>query len=245
MRPRRSLDPMLAVGLTVLCELELFLERPVSGRTIVAALLLAGGGLSLFARRRAPVLAPLLCLGLTVLAVALPLGIDQLVTPQYVLILPPYLIGAEVSGRRALLGIAGLALVALALNAAAGQSATSRVFAVALLGGSFLIGRAVRSRRLLNERLASVALQIAEERERASRLAIEDIRVRISDDVNTLVARSVASMVVASEAAVRLLDIDHSEADAAMQAIEETGREALAEMRRVLGSIRKAEVQSG
>jgi signal transduction histidine kinase len=47
-------------------------------------------------------------------------------------------------------------------------------------------------------------------------------------------------MVVQTEAALRLLDRDLPQADAAMGAIEDTGRQALAEMRRILGVLRHA-----
>jgi signal transduction histidine kinase len=47
-------------------------------------------------------------------------------------------------------------------------------------------------------------------------------------------------MVVQTEAAQQLLDEDLDRADAAMAAVEEAGRQALSEMRRILGVLRRA-----
>ena len=53
-----------------------------------------------------------------------------------------------------------------------------------------------------------------------------------------LVAQTVAAMVVHAEAARSLLDRDLAQADVAMGAIEDTGRQTLGEMRRILGVLR-------
>jgi signal transduction histidine kinase len=55
-----------------------------------------------------------------------------------------------------------------------------------------------------------------------------------------MVARHVSAMVVQAEAAKRMLDQSPAAADEAMLAIEETGREALSEMRRILGVLRRS-----
>jgi len=73
------------------------------------------------------------------------------------------------------------------------------------------------------------------------RLAVAGERSRIAQDLHTVVAHSVAAMVVQAAAARAQLDHDAHDADAAMAAIEDTGREALAEMRRALGVLRRAD----
>jgi signal transduction histidine kinase len=66
-------------------------------------------------------------------------------------------------------------------------------------------------------------------------------RSRIARELHAAVAGSVAAMVVQAEAALGRLGHDPEQGDAAMGAIEETGRRALSDMRRVLGVLRRTE----
>ena len=66
-----------------------------------------------------------------------------------------------------------------------------------------------------------------------------DERTRIARELNAVVARSISQMVVQSDAARRLLVIDRARADAAMEGLEEAGRDTLVEMRRILGVLRR------
>jgi signal transduction histidine kinase len=80
-----------------------------------------------------------------------------------------------------------------------------------------------------------------DERQGRERLAVVDERSRIARELQAVVARSVSAMIVQSQAAQRLLDLDPSTAEEAMTEIERTGREALTEMRRLLGVLRDTE----
>ena len=71
-----------------------------------------------------------------------------------------------------------------------------------------------------------------------ARLAIAGERSRIARELHSLVARGVAAMVIQTEAAQSRLDLDLAQAEAAMDVIESTGRQALTEMRRILGVLR-------
>ena len=116
---------------------------------------------------------------------------------------------------------------------------TSVVFSTAMVGASWAIGRALRSRRQLAGELRLTAERIASEEDGRERLAVADERTRIARELNTVVALSISQMVVQSEAARRLLEIDRARADSAMAALEDAGREALTEMRRILGVLRR------
>ena len=65
-----------------------------------------------------------------------------------------------------------------------------------------------------------------------------DEQARIARDLQVVVARDVVAMVVQAEVARDLFDISRADALAAMTAIEEVGREALAQMRRILDVLR-------
>jgi signal transduction histidine kinase len=104
---------------------------------------------------------------------------------------------------------------------------------------SWAVGRAVRAHRLLNEELRRKAERIAAERESRELLAVADERTRIARELHAVVARSVSAMIVQTEAAQQLLSEDLDRADAAMATVEDSGREALSEMRRILGVLRR------
>ena len=108
-----------------------------------------------------------------------------------------------------------------------------------MVGASWAVGRALRSRRELACELDLVAQRLAAEEDGRERLAVADERTRIARELNAAVARSISQMVVQSDAASRLLEVDRPRADAAMAALEDAGRETLAEMRRILGVLRR------
>lgn len=72
-------------------------------------------------------------------------------------------------------------------------------------------------------------------------LAVAEQRTRIARELQTLIAHSVSAMIVQTQTAQRLLDHHPEEADAAMATIEDTGRQALADMRRILGVLRRSD----
>ncbi|HEY2161704.1 MAG TPA: histidine kinase, partial [Solirubrobacteraceae bacterium] len=117
----------------------------------------------------------------------------------------------------------------------------SAIFVLGASTASWGIGRALRSRRALAQKLEGTAERIAVERGDRVRLAVADERSRIARELQAVVAREVSTMVVQSQAAQRLLDTDPIEADEATAAIVRTGRDALSEMRRILGVLRDPE----
>ena len=83
-----------------------------------------------------------------------------------------------------------------------------------------------------------VAEMQIERREQLAAAAAE--RERLAREVHDVIAHSVSVMTVQSTAARRVIDRDRTRAAAALEAIERTGRDALAEMRRVISVLRPA-----
>src|SRR5690606_18609412 len=79
------------------------------------------------------------------------------------------------------------------------------------------------------------------ERERDQRAAIAAAaeRARIARELHDVVAHNVSVMVVQADGAGFALDSDPEQARTAMRTISETGRRALAEMRRLVGVLRE------
>lgn len=163
----------------------------------------------------------------------------------YFVLVPSYAVGAWAKSREAAFG-----LTVLLGGAAASELLTRRGQAGNFAGGAFAVtaawaaGRAARSYRRLTSELERTSARLAVERDDRARLAIAAERSRIARELHAAVARAVASMVVQAEAALRQLQPDPTGADRAMGAVEHTGRLALADMRRVLGVLRRGENRS-
>jgi signal transduction histidine kinase len=96
----------------------------------------------------------------------------------------------------------------------------SAVSTLTLLAGAWIVGDNVRTRR---ERI-----------EEQSHRAVTDERARIARELHDMVTHNVSVMVVQAAAGNDVFDERPDQARAALQAIEETGRRALGELRRLL-----------
>ena len=233
----RWLDPALAAVALVALEIEIVTVRHHRAPLVLNVLAAAAITVPLVWRRRAPLAYASLTMGLAVLITATLTDLTALAVPGYLLIiLPAYTVAAHEPQTRALIGLA-VCLVALwALGAVTRHTSVSDyVLPTGISALSWAVGRALRARRLLNAELGRKAERIAAERESRELLAVADERTRIARELHAVVAGSVSAMVVQTEAAQQLLLEDFDRADAAMAAVEEAGREALSEMRRILG----------
>ncbi len=95
----------------------------------------------------------------------------------------------------------------------------------------FAAGRVVANRQRLAEQLRAQQPLIA-------RAAVVDERARIARELHDVVAHSVSVMVIQSVAGRRLLRRDPERAEETLVAVETTGKEALRELRRLLGVLR-------
>jgi signal transduction histidine kinase len=77
------------------------------------------------------------------------------------------------------------------------------------------------------------------DRAAAARRAVAEERQRIARELHDVVAHSVSVMTVQAGAVRRLLNPEQERERIALQSIEATGREALAEMRRLVGLLRE------
>jgi len=110
-----------------------------------------------------------------------------------------------------------------------------------IYGTAWVIGDNVRTRRAYTHELEARAERLERERETKSREAVIDERRRIAREMHDVVAHSVSVMVVQAGAARRILESKPSQSRDALESIETTGRQALAEMRRLTGVLRREE----
>ena len=104
-----------------------------------------------------------------------------------------------------------------------------------------LLGRVLRSRNDLNRRLDEQARELERNRAEREQAAVLAERTRIARELQDVVAHDVSVMLVQAAAAKRTVPVDPERARRAIAAVEETGREALGELRRLLGVLRRGD----
>jgi signal transduction histidine kinase len=110
------------------------------------------------------------------------------------------------------------------------------VFAVVWVAG-FLLGRKFEEGEAARER----AERLERDREEQARIAVAEERARIARELHDVVGHSVSVMTVQASGVRRLLRDDQEREREALLIVERTGREALAEMRRMVGVLRRPE----
>jgi len=118
-------------------------------------------------------------------------------------------------------------------------------FVALLLGATWALGDSARTRRAYTAELEARAARLERERElEASRAAAEE-RARIARELHDMIAHHVSMMVVQAEAGPVVVEREPATAAQAFDSIGAIGRQALAEMRRLLGVLRSDDDRSG
>lgn len=236
-------DSAVAALACVVCELELALSSSIGGPRWVNAVSAAGVTLPIAWRRRVPLAAAPLMVAFVVWQELLGGDLTQnTITPLVTLPLAAYSLGVLLDRRPALLGF-GVTIVLLCVDVLASSDVAfgSFVFVLLLAGGPFLVGRIVNARVQLARELREKANRLEREQQEHARLAVAEERARIAREMHDVVAHNVSVMVVQASAARRMLDRNPERAREALSSVEHTGREALAEMRRMLEMLRDEE----
>jgi signal transduction histidine kinase len=196
--------------------------------------------LPLFARRRFPFAAPA---SYWLLAVALSFVDGRLVTflsSVFVLgMATSYMLGNLRDALKARIGLAVvLGAAATVVYNQPGHSASALVFIPLLFGVCWLGGFAVRERAEEAEAAEERATQAELERAAAARIAVAEERARIVRELHDIVAHAVSVMVLQVGAVRHRLPDALGEDRDALIGVEQAGRTALAEMRRLVGAMR-------
>ena len=145
-----------------------------------------------------------------------------------------YTAAAHLRPRPAVLALACL-YAAIAVSA---LGSSGLLWGGILIGGAALAGFALRDRRRYASQLAELAYQLQLARDENARAAVAGERTRIARELHDVVAHSVSVMVVQAGAAEEVLGADPGKAREPLRSVQDTGRQALMELRRLLGVLR-------
>jgi signal transduction histidine kinase len=139
----------------------------------------------------------------------------------------------------ALVGVLALAVFARTLVVAEASAQLAAMLAVLVVGVPVLLGLWIGSRRALVRQLRHEAERLQREQALRAEQATALERARIARELHDVVAHRVGLMVLQAGA----LEVSLTEPDAARQAglVRQTGREALQELRHILGVLRDRE----
>jgi signal transduction histidine kinase len=109
---------------------------------------------------------------------------------------------------------------------------------------AWVLGDSTRYRRAYYLNLEERAARLERDRDAHAQIAAAAERARIARELHDVVAHNVSVMVVQADGAAYALDADPDRARVALAAISATGRQALTEMRALLGVLRKGDESS-
>jgi signal transduction histidine kinase len=242
MDPLRA-DVLLALVFLVEAELEIvLLVGDVRGAGLAAfGQVVVAAGLAL--RRSAPLASVVVALSGFVLVSSLDRPVaDNVYSVFFVTLFVMFSFGMhERDGRRL-----GAGVVFAFAASTAGQivddypsTPVDYVFGGAVLAaGPILLARVISQRSRLNHALREKTERLRRDRMSQAELAAAQERSRIAGELHDVVAHAMSAMVVQAGGARRLAERDPARAREAFGAVELTGREALTEIRRLLGVLR-------
>lgn len=231
-------DELVAVLLLVEVELQVWLSAGIHGR-VLGSIVVTVRVLPVAVRRRWPLAAIFAVLAAGVMRTLVG---AHLVGQQPAGLLPAtllvmYGLGAFAPERRSP-WVLGLVVVASSIFTLSnpGQTpvtvAVSEVLAVLLPYG---LGRMMRARVARERADREMAERIDAGRELRAQTALYGERARIARELHDVIAHSVSVMVIQAGGARMVMSAEPERAEASLRSVERAGRDALAEMRRLLG----------
>jgi signal transduction histidine kinase len=239
----RLVDAALAVALAVVGQLDLRYNIDNSthyGSAFAASVVVTVATLALAWRRRWPFA--------TLCVVAGAIALPQLFGPltftlwgHFVpLLVAAYTVARWCPGRLAALGvvIVGCTISGVMIRVPATGTAGNIPFAVVPVVFLMTAGRVLRQRQARATELSERARRLETEHEAGVAVALAAERSRIARELHDVVAHCVSVMVVQAGVSEALLDRSPEQAREPLQAVQETGRQAIAELTRLLGLLR-------
>jgi signal transduction histidine kinase len=226
-----ALDRVLAVLLTVGAQFEIWFSSEVAHHRLEFALVAPALTAPVAVRRRYPTLVGAVVPLLGALQYAF--GRDpQIVSEPVAIFCALYALAVWTPPRRFAVGLTLIVAVDLAASVGPNGNLHNAVpFTVVTAVVMLLVRRVIGDR----ERRALIAER---ERDVAAREAVVEERARIARELHDVIAHHVSMIVLQAGAERRVLDDGNASTHEVLQTIEQIGRSALTEMRRLLGMLR-------
>ncbi len=241
----RAFDAAIAFVIAAWSVTEVFVEnlQPIW----LTAPLMALGCSALYWRRRYPILVGIAIVAMATLQAAAGMSLHSAVGPVVGIFFVSWAIGAYETRPRAVLGLTILvcgmwiAMGVDMLRGGAHYEGTDFPWVGALVATPGVLGIAFGART----RSLHVAEAKAQRLELERREAVVAERARIARELHDVIAHSVSVMTVQAGAAEEMLKGDPARALEPVRAVQETGRQALVEMKRLVGMLRDDDDEIG
>jgi signal transduction histidine kinase len=233
----RLVHYLVAVDLAIYLVVETAMNDAATGTQLAFAVVAAG---ALLFTRDLPFVAPLVVGAALGGFVAIdPDAVYDMDAPFLIVLFMPWTLGSYNTRTKAIVGLVWYQLIALWVSIEFRSLGTDYfwigVFISVAWASGFILNR--RSEHL--RRLAEHARQSELDHLAAKERAVVEERHRIARELHDVIAHSVSVMTVQAGAVRRLLRDDQQKERQALETVEATGREALTEMRRLVGLLRE------
>lgn len=225
------LDVLLAVAVVGVGLVEVG-SHGVSGPAPSAYAVAVLFGAPLVARRRAPWAVFAAVFGAFVLARLLGVSLDGFLSSVLGGVAALYSLVVRTRFRLSVLVF--LVAYAITLVTALRPGPSNLLWGLVIIGGTWLAAVEIRHRRGIVGRLEAATAELEASREARAADAVLIERATIARELHDVVAHALGVIVVQAGAASRVLESDRAAAAGALDAIQDTGREALGDLRRML-----------
>ncbi len=233
----RSVDVLVALAVAVLSLVEIGSEHLAPYAASVPLGLAQATALAW--RRRVPLAALLVASAALFVETAAGVSLHKPLAPIVVGLIVVYSVAQYEPLQRAAAGLAAalagiFASIQLAVANGESYGGTDRAFVAFLLIAPWLVGRALYGRTREAGELAERAGRLEHERQ----VAVEEERARIARELHDVIAHSLSVMIVQAGAGEQVARRAPERVVEPLRSIQETGRQALSEMSRLLGMLR-------
>jgi signal transduction histidine kinase len=234
-------DTLLA-ALIALFDVLIFVSRAVTPAQptpepwFVTLPVIAGVVVPIVFRRKYPLIAAYVTTAVGIAHSLLEIGVASLITICIAL----YTLVAYVGRRQAILYFAVNEVISLVQTPwqLPREWISTLIFLNLALAFSWVLGEFVGARRAYHAELEQRLRLLETERDQQARIAVAEERARIARELHDVVAHAVSVMVVQADGAAYAVHTQPELAERAVKTISSTGREALTELRRLLGVLR-------